>query len=66
MYEIYLINSNKTNRHLLMLKSKFSLADLAQLTLNQPIDEKNNNALLKYKTETNMLADANEAFLNQL
>ena len=53
MYEIYLINSNKTNRHLLMLKPKFSLADdLAQLTLNQPIDEKNNNALLlKYKTE---------------
>ena len=59
MYEIYPINSNKTNRHLLMLKPKFSLADLAQLTLNQPIDEKNNNALLKYKTETNMLADAN-------
>ena len=52
MYEIYLINSNKTNRHLLMLKLKFSLADdLAQLFLNQPIDEKNNNALLKYKTE---------------
>ena len=50
MYEIYLINSNKTNRHL----SKFSLADLAQLNLNQPIDEKNNNALLKYKTETNI------------
>ena len=54
MYEIYLINSNKTIRQL----SKFSLAELAQLNLNQPIEEKNNNALLKYKTETNMLADA--------
>ena len=46
MYEIYLINSNKTNRHL----SKFSLAELAQLNLNQPIDEKNNNALFKVYT----------------
>ena len=54
MYEIYLINSNKTIRHL----SKFSLAELAQFNLNQPIEEKNNNSLLKYKTEANMLADA--------